>query len=431
MSQRHWRCVTPVKISQPMGYADYARQLETPGDAFLASQAISLFGSALVQLAIIWHITLTTQSGSMMTLSIICGFLPTLFVSPFAGVWADRYDRKVLIVLADSLTALCTLILAVLFLAGFKFVWLLFVASAIRSLGAGIQMPAVNAFLPQFVPQENLTKVNAINGTIQSSMTLLSPMLSATLLTVASIEAIFFIDVVTAAIAIAILLAFLRVPAPERSGATEHASYFGDMRDGLAYVAKHGYLKAFLFFNAVFFTFMGPLEFLTPLQIARTYGEEVWRLSAIEVSFSLGMLVGGVVMASWGGFSNWLHSMALAVVTFGVCAVGLGLPPAFGPYVFLMGVAGLVVPMFNTPATVMLQERVEGAFLGRIFGINTMIASSLMPLSMLVYGPLADVIPIERLLSGTGMVLVVQGLLMLANRALRRAGRPILVPAAE
>ena len=96
-----------------------------------------------------------------------------------------------------------------------------------------------------------------------------------------------------------------------------------------------------------------------------------------------------------------------------------------------MGVAGLVVPMFNTPATVMLQERVEGAFLGRIFGINTMIASSLMPLSMLVYGPLADVIPIEWLLSGTGMVLVVQGVLMLANRALRRAGRPILVPAAE
>ena len=79
------------------------------------------------------------------------------------------------------------------------------------------------------------------------------------------------------------------------------------MRAGLAYVAKHGYLKAFLSFNAVFFTFMGPLEFLTPLQIARTYGEEVWRLSAIEVSFSLGMLVGSVVMASWGGFSDRLH----------------------------------------------------------------------------------------------------------------------------
>ena len=189
-----------------------AGQLERNVTLFLASQAISLFGSALVQLAITWYITLTTQSGSMMTISIVCGFLPTLFVSPFAGVWADRFDRKLLIVVADSLIALCTLILAILFFMGYDSVWLLFVASAIRSLGAGIQMPAVGAFLPQFVPQEMLTKVNAINGTIQSTMTLLSPMLSAALLTVASIEAIFFVDVVTAALAVTILLGFLRVP---------------------------------------------------------------------------------------------------------------------------------------------------------------------------------------------------------------------------
>ena len=172
------------------------------------------------------------QSGSMMTLSIICGFLPTLFVSPFAGVWADRYDRKVLIVLADSLIALCTLILAVLFLAGFKFVWLLFVASAIRSLGQESNACG-SMILPQFVPQENLTKVNAINRTIQSSMTLLSPMLSATLLTVASIEAIFFIDVVTAAIAIAILLAFCAFLRPSVSAQRSMRATSGTCAPGL------------------------------------------------------------------------------------------------------------------------------------------------------------------------------------------------------
>src|SRR6185437_16579139 len=91
---------------------------------FLSSQTISLFGSSLVQYAIMWHITLTTKSGLMMTLYIICGFIPTFILSPVAGVWADRYNRKMLIILADGLIAFATLILAILFLMGFDAIWL-------------------------------------------------------------------------------------------------------------------------------------------------------------------------------------------------------------------------------------------------------------------------------------------------------------------
>lgn len=106
---------------------------------FLLGQTISLFGSSLVQYAIMWYITLNTQSGVMMTISIISGFLPTFFLSPFAGVWADRFNRKFLIVGADSMIAFATLILAILFLLGYDAIWLLFVMSAIRAVGSGIQ----------------------------------------------------------------------------------------------------------------------------------------------------------------------------------------------------------------------------------------------------------------------------------------------------
>lgn len=106
---------------------------------FLSSQTISLFGSSLVQYAIMWHITLTTESGLMMTLFIICGFIPTFLLSPVAGVWADRYNRKLLIVISDGLIAFSTLILAILFLMGYDSVWLLFVMAAVRALGTGIQ----------------------------------------------------------------------------------------------------------------------------------------------------------------------------------------------------------------------------------------------------------------------------------------------------
>lgn len=109
---------------------------------FLSSQTVSLFGSSLVQYAIMWYITLNTKSGIMMTLYIICGFIPTFLLSPVAGVWADRYNRKVLIMLSDGMIALSTLVLALLFLMGYEEAWLLFVMAAIRALGSGVQTPA-------------------------------------------------------------------------------------------------------------------------------------------------------------------------------------------------------------------------------------------------------------------------------------------------
>lgn len=175
---------------------------------FLGSQTLSLFGSSLVQYAIMWYIVLHTQSGVMMTIYILCGFVPTFFLSPFAGVWADRYNRKMIIVLSDSLIALVTLILAILFLLGYDPLWLLFLISAIRALGTGVQQPAVGAILPQLVPENKLMKANGANGSIQALVTLLAPMASGALLGFTSIKFIFFIDVITAAIAVSILLFF-------------------------------------------------------------------------------------------------------------------------------------------------------------------------------------------------------------------------------
>lgn len=390
---------------------------------FLVSQVISLFGSSLVQYAIMWFITLKTQSGVMMTISIICGFLPTFFLSPFAGVWADRYNRKMLIIVADSLIAISTLILAILFLMGYDAIWLLFVTSAIRALGAGVQTPAIGAFIPQIVPEDKLTKVNAINGSIQSLVTLVSPMISGALLTMATIETIFFIDVVTAAIAVVILLFFLKVPVHEKAKSEQTISYFDDMKKGFVYIKNHDYVKSFFIFCALFFFIIAPVAFLTPLQVTRTFGNDIWRLTTIEITFSMGMMAGGVIMASWGGFKNKIHTMALSVFVTGIGTLALGLAPTFWLYTFFMGLIGIVMPVFNTPSTVLLQEKVEPDFLGRVFGVLGMISSSMMPLGMLIFGPIADIIEIEWLLIGTGVVIFIQGWFMLKNKVLLEAGK--------
>ncbi|WP_312813473.1 MFS transporter [Sedimentibacter sp.] len=390
---------------------------------FLASQTISLFGTSLVQYAIMWHITLKTQSGFMMTISIICGFLPMFLLSPFGGVWADRYNRKNLIVIADSFIATATFILAMLFYAGHDFIWLLFVASAVRALGSAIQAPAVNAFIPQIVPEEKLTKVNATNGSIQSMVTLLSPMVSGALLSVTSLEIIFFIDVVTAAIAVIIMIFFLKVQPHSRALEKQETSYIKDIYDGLKYLREHAFLKVYFAYLAVFYVLLAPPAFLTPLQVARSFGDDVWRLTALEVVFSVGMMAGGIFMASWGGFKNKISTMALSCYVMSVCTVLFGVIPSFWSYIFVMGIFGVVMPILNTPAIVLLQEKVEGDYLGRVFSILSMITSIMMPFGMLIFGPVSDFVRIEWLMIGTGSLLVVLTVFFSRNKILLEAGK--------
>ncbi|QJX61117.1 MFS transporter [Niallia circulans] len=391
---------------------------------FLSSQTISLFGSSLVQYAIMWHITLTTESGLMMTLYILCGFLPTFLLSPVAGVWADRYNRKLLIMISDGLIAFATLILALLFLMGYDSIWLLFVMAAVRAFGTGVQTPSVGAILPQIVPKDKLTKVNGVNGSIQAVIMFVSPMVSAALLTMASIEAVFFIDVITAAIAIFTLLAFLKIPAHQKASLEQSTSYFSDFKEGLKYVHHHAFLKKFFIYFSIFFVLMAPAAFLTPLQVTRSFGDDVWRLTAIEIAFSIGMMVGGGVIATWGGFENKVKTMTLASIIMGVCTFALGMIPFFWIYLVFMALFGVAMPIFNTPTTVLLQEKIEEGFLGRVFGVMGMISTSMMPIGMLIFGPLADFIKVEWLLLGTGIFIMILSIFLGKDKALIEAGKP-------
>ncbi|TQK49630.1 DHA3 family macrolide efflux protein-like MFS transporter [Brevibacillus sp. AG162] len=393
---------------------------------FLSSQAISLFGSSLVQYAMMWYITLNTQSGIMMTLYIICGFIPTFLLSPVSGVWADRYNRKLLIIYADAMIAFATLILAIVFLMGYNATWLLFLMAAIRAVGAGIQTPAVGAILPQIVPSDQLTRINGINGSLHAVIMFVSPMVSAALLTMSTIEMIFFIDVITALLAIGTLLVFLKIPLHEKASEIQKTSYFSDFKEGLVYIKNNDFLKKFFLFFAFFFILMAPAAFLTPLQVTRSFGDEVWRLTAIEIAFSVGMMAGGGIIASWGGFTNRVHTMTFASLIMGACTLALGIIPNFWIYLVFMALFGVAMPIFNTPTMVLVQEKVDENYMGRIFGVFGMISTSMMPMGMLIFGPIADVVKIEWLLVATGLFILILAMLLGKNKVLIQAGKPKL-----
>ncbi|MGF7001642.1 DHA3 family macrolide efflux protein-like MFS transporter [Lachnospiraceae bacterium PFB1-21] len=388
---------------------------------FLGSQSISLFGSSLVQFVITSYITVQTKSGAYAAIAILCAILPMFFLSPFAGVWADKYNRKVLIVLADGGIALCTLIVAISFIMGNESIILLFVALIIRAVGGAIQTPCVSAMLPDVVPEEHLTRVNGINGTLQSIFTLASPVLGAALLPLAPIGYLFFIDIVTAVIGIVIIALFFHLPYKEKKEVAK-TNPLRDMKEGVRYIRKTNFLLEFFLFCTIFFLMMAPAAFLTPIQVVRNYGDAYWRLSAIEVGWSVGMIVGGILITLWGGLRNKVYTMILSAVLMGACTVALGIKMPFGPYVVVMGIFGLAMPLLNTPAMTLLQEKVAPEYMGRVFGVMTMINTAMMPLGMVIFGPMADVISVEILLIVTGVVILVAALCMKKAKALVAVG---------
>ena len=306
---------------------------------FLTAQTISLFGSSLVQYAIVWYITLTTSSGKMLTISTMCGFLPQIVISLFAGVWIDRYDRKKMIMLSDSAIALSTLLLAAAFLSGHKSVWFLFAALVVRSAGTGIQTPAVNAMIPQIVPKPYLMKVNGLNSTLSSVMMFLSPAASGAVLSVAPLEAALFIDVLTAVIGVGITATIHAEPYEKRC--LPGTAGLEEIRDGFRYLKDNQLIKRLLLFQITILFLVSPSAFLTPLMVSRTFGSEVWRLTASEMTYSLGMVLGGILIASWGGFKKRMNTTLAAGAVYGLIMIGLGNAGVFLLYLLFNTAIGI------------------------------------------------------------------------------------------
>lgn len=375
---------------------------------FLISQNVSLFGSAVVGYAIIWYITLETSSGVWLMLTTICSMLPQVFVSLWGGVWADRYDRKMLIMLSDAFIAVSTLGLAIAFWLGFTRLELLLVVSVVRSVGAGIQMPAVNAIYPQLVPQENLTRVQGINQTLSSVLMLLAPAVGGVVLGTMDLAWAFMIDVVTASAAI-LILRLIVVSRVERS--EEPASLLDELKKGVRYAFGNPLLKGIIICYGFSFFLITPAAVLTPLMIERSFGGEVWRLTANEIVWTVGSFVGGIAVSLYGNIKNKILTIALCLVAFGISFTLLGLAGSFVLYLLVMGISGFFMPIIATAETVFIQEITAPQMMGRVFSIIQIITSAAMPLAILLFGPLADVVPVETLLIISGILLALVGLI--------------------
>ena len=386
---------------------------------FLISQCITLFGSTLVQMAIVWYVTIQTSSGVWVAAFTVCSYLPQFLISFVAGVWADRHSRKKLIIVADSLIALVTflMVLAIPHITD-KTVILsgLLVMSVIRSFGAGIQTPAVNAVIPQLVPEDQIMRFNGINATMQSVVQFAAPAAAGALLTINTLSSTLIIDTVTAILGVGLLSA---VVIPKQAMQNKGTSVFKDMKTGIQYTLSDKLIGKVLTVYGLFIFLCVPAGFLSQLLVSRVYGETYWYLTAVELTGFFGMVAGGLLMSIWGGFKSRVTTLSVGLIAFGLLAIGMGLSKQFVLYLTLMIIYGVAITMVQTATTTLIQEKAEMSMQGRVFGLLGAMYSGFLPVGMAIFGPMADKISLQWIMIGSGIALIMLSIFVGTNKKMR------------
>lgn len=386
---------------------------------FLTSQCITLFGSTLVQMALIWYATMQTSSGVWVAAFTVGSYLPQFLISFIGGVWADRYHRKKLIIGADMLIAFATFIMVLAIphissepalLGG------LLVMSVVRSFGAGIQTPAVNAVIPQLVPAQQLMRYNGINATMQSVVNFAAPAAAGAVFAVSTLRTTLTIDIVTAVLGTGLLSC---VVLPKQDTSFEKSGVFSDMKIGVRYAFSDRVIGKLLIIYGLFTFFCVPAGYLAGLLVRRVFGDTYWYLTAVEVVGFAGMMAGGVAMSTWGGFRSRGKTLAAGLLAFGSFAIGMGFSKNFILYLGLMAFYGVALTMVQTAITTMLQERTDTSMQGRVFGLLGTMYAGFLPIGMAVFGPLADIVPLQWIMIGSGIALILIAVITYSHRVLK------------
>lgn len=378
-----------------------------------SGQALSLIGSAVVQFALVWWLTQETGSATILATASLVGFLPQVLLGPFAGVLVDRWSRRWTMFLADSSIALATLLLAYLFWTESIQIWHVFALLFVRALGGAFHFPAMQASTSLMVPHEHLTRIQGFNQMLEGGLGIISAPLGALLLAFLPMQGILGVDVVTALFAIVPLL-FIMVPQPEKS-AEELATgkktpYWTQMREGLAYVwAWPGILLLMLLAMLVNFV-LTPVVSLLPLLVSDYFGGGAWEFGAIQSTFGIGIIVGGLILGAWGGFKRRIYTTLMGLMGLGVGIALIGLAPANLFWLAIVGAffAGSMIAMTNGPVRAIMLAAIAPEMQGRVMSLIGSLATAMTPVGLMLAGPLADQFGVRPwfIVAGAATVLV-------------------------
>lgn len=382
-------------------------------------QAFSLVGSALTQFLLMWWIADTTDSPAALAMAGIMGFLPHALLAPFGGTYADRWNRRVVMIVADGITAVCMLLLIGLFAIGRVELWQVYLLMFVRAAMQAFQQPAAAASTAMLVPQDWLQRVAGWNQVVYGMMSIAAAPLAALALAFMPLQTALLIDVATALLGITPLF-FFKIP-QLRTPPAELASVWSDLKAGVLYVTtRRGILMLYLVTGLVVMIIM-PTFSLTPLLVKDWFGGGVNQVAFMEALAGIGMLIGGVVISVWSGFKQrtvtvmiFFALSCLAVAFTALMASDMLLVAAF--WWFLSGVT---FAMGNAPMTALLQTIVPNQMQGRVLSLLNMIIGLSGPIGLVFAGALGEWIGVRGVFIFGGIVSALVCMASLLSSALR------------
>lgn len=377
-----------------------------------SGQAVSLLGSQLVQFALIWWLTETTASATVLAMASLVGLMPQVVLGPFIGVWVDRWNRRLIMLVADSVVALATILLAYLFWIEVADIWHVFLILFVRALAGSFHYPAMASSTTLMVPESQLTRIQGLNQTLNGGLSIASAPLGALLLSVWSMQWILAIDVITALFAIAPLL-FINIPQPNRQPNGDSAagpnSYWTDFREGLSFMRGWRQLMVFTGMAMIVKILLNPAFSLIPILVTQHFGGGAVQLSFVEAAAGIGLLLGGVLLSAWGGFKRRIMTSMAGLAGLGAGLIVMGAAPA---NLFTVGVAGallvgLTIPLLDGPLMAILQAAIAPEMQGRVFMMFSSLLSSTVPIGLLIAGPVADAVGVRLWFIAAGILTLV------------------------
>jgi MFS transporter, DHA3 family, macrolide efflux protein len=351
-------------------------------------QLASIIGSGLTNFGLgVWVLT-ETGSVTQFALIIMFASVPAILAAPFAGVIVDKWKRKWLMVISDSIAGISTIIIFVLIYFNVFEVWHLYITAAVSSLFSSFQMPAYQATIPLLVPKAQLGRANGLVQMADALSIVFAPVMAGFLLASMGIKGILIIDFFTFIIALSTLL-FVKFPELSLSEKDpKKVSFFQDALFGWKYIIDRPGLRGLLVYFAVVNLLLGYFNVLLQPLILSFTNE---RMLGIALSITgIGMLVGGIAMSIWGGPKNRILAVIGSGAISGLFLMVLG----FKESVFLVTLATclmfLLLPIGNAASQVIWQSKVPLNVQGRVFALRRMIAISLSPIAYITAGPLVE-----------------------------------------
>ncbi len=369
---------------------------------FMFGQQFSLLGSGIVGFVIAWWITIETQSAVFLSIAVFLIFLPQVIVTPFAGVLADRMNRKTIIFIVDSLQAVLTFGLFLFFFIGYINIWMIFVIHTLRSVLFAFQVPAFQAIIPSMVPKERLTRINGLNFLISGVVFIIGPLLSAILLELFPITFIFLIDVLTFVIALIPLL-LIKIPHPTKSlkesESEKKKSFTREFKEGFLVVKAVPGLLSMIVFAMIFNFINRPFNVLWPYFINITHDGTALHLALLFGSMQIGRLLGSLITSIKKEWKHKIKINLIGVTIFFAAYLLISLAPYQSFNLMMIGgfLGAIIFPITVATYLTILQTVVPSDKIGRVMSIDHTISMAIAPIGALMAGPMADLIGINSL----------------------------------